>query len=246
LKDPNDNFSLTEKAVIIGLLTGYFIHNLFVFDQLISYLYFFSILGYIHTLSAKEVTVHKKIKEIVVISLAPVIIIVTIFTMYFVNWNAYSANRYLLKALIPYRTASGEINIDKNLKYYDKALSYNSLGQQEIREQFTQLGIDLSRLKLDSKTKQKLADLIYKEMEKQIKVDPDNARLEVLTGTFLASAGDYNLALTHLTRASELSPNKQQIIILLGNVLKLEGKIRKLFSCLRLLMSWIKISKNQQ
>ena len=40
-------FSVGEKSVLAGLLAGYFFQNIFVFDNMTSYLLFFSVLCYI-------------------------------------------------------------------------------------------------------------------------------------------------------------------------------------------------------
>ncbi|MBU4480034.1 tetratricopeptide repeat protein, partial [Patescibacteria group bacterium] len=48
--------------------------------------------------------------------------------------------------------------------------------------------------------------------------DPDNARLEFILGASLAGVREFDLALKHLSRASELSPNKEAILIVIGNV----------------------------
>ena len=42
------NFSWGEKSLFLGLLSAYFFHNLFVFDQIGSYILFFSILAFVH------------------------------------------------------------------------------------------------------------------------------------------------------------------------------------------------------
>ncbi|MEK7170638.1 MAG: O-antigen ligase family protein, partial [Patescibacteria group bacterium] len=47
--DGEPAFSFTEKSVLSGLLAGYMVHNFFVFDNLISYILFFSLLAYVHT-----------------------------------------------------------------------------------------------------------------------------------------------------------------------------------------------------
>src|SRR6185436_1080767 len=40
-------FRIEESAILIGLLAGYFFHNLFVFDNVTSYILFATILSYI-------------------------------------------------------------------------------------------------------------------------------------------------------------------------------------------------------
>lgn len=49
---PN-TLSHIEKSVLTGLLAGYFVHNIFVFDNLMSYVLFVVILGFIHTLATE-------------------------------------------------------------------------------------------------------------------------------------------------------------------------------------------------
>ena len=44
----NSRNEFIEKALLTGLLVAYFIHNIFVFDNLISYILFFIVLAYIH------------------------------------------------------------------------------------------------------------------------------------------------------------------------------------------------------
>ncbi|MFA5841411.1 MAG: O-antigen ligase family protein, partial [Candidatus Paceibacterota bacterium] len=60
-------FSLTDKSVLTGLLVGYFFQNLFVFDNLTSYLMFFSVLGFVsvagHMGGGEDIHVHKENKE---------------------------------------------------------------------------------------------------------------------------------------------------------------------------------------
>ncbi len=57
-------WSVTSKSILTGLLAGYFFQNLFVFDNLISYIMFFSVIGYIHSISTKD-NVFKKASEII-------------------------------------------------------------------------------------------------------------------------------------------------------------------------------------
>ena len=51
----NNGMPLSEKAILTGMLAGYFIHNFFVFDNLTSYILFFALLAYI-TVRAKGST----------------------------------------------------------------------------------------------------------------------------------------------------------------------------------------------
>ncbi len=49
-----ETFTVAERAVLLGLLAGYTAHNLLVFDNLISYLFFASIIAMIHMRVSRE------------------------------------------------------------------------------------------------------------------------------------------------------------------------------------------------
>ena len=224
IKDKNNNFTVIEKSIFIGMLTAYFVHNFFVFDHLVSYILFFSILGYIHNLNYNEnkkifsENVNENINRIAI----PVVILATLFVVYSVNTKPILANISLLQSLVPH-----EEGVNKNLEYYEKAISYNSFGNQEIREQLSQMATKSAGVDLDLNIKQTIMIFAEREMLKQIEEDPENARLEVILGTSFASLGIYDEALVHLLRSSELSPKKQSILLLLDNVYRLKGDYEK-------------------
>ena len=222
IKDSNSNFSVTEKSVIVGMLAGYFIHNFFVFDHLISYILFFLILGYLHSLSVIDeresfVVLDDQKKSMITV----VIILLTLFSIHFVNTKGFLINTTLLKALIPQKAE----NIDVSLNYYKKALSYESFGMQEVREQLAQFASRVAKNQnVSLQTRQDLVNLAFAEMNNQIQEDPKSARGEYIFGSFLANTGMVDLSLKHLNKASELSPNKQSILVLIGNIKNVQGK----------------------
>lgn len=213
IKDKNNNFSVTEKAIFIGMLIAYFIHNLFVFDNLISYILFFSLLGYIHSLNVdfdtKESVVDEKINKIAI----PAVVLVAVFSIHFFNTESLLVNVNLIEAL-----KQQEGGVTKNIEYYKQALSYDSPTNQEVCEQLVQFGVKSVSVEIDQNTKQEIFTLAETEMSKQIEKDPENVRLEFMLSTFLANAGLYEDSLKHLERSLELSPTKQSIMIVLANV----------------------------
>ena len=48
-KSQDENLSKNDKAVILGLISAYIFNNLFVFDQISSYILFFTVIAYIHS-----------------------------------------------------------------------------------------------------------------------------------------------------------------------------------------------------
>jgi len=220
IRDKNSHFSLTEKAVLIGLLAGYFVHNFFVFDNLISYILFFSLLAYLHNLNSGRILFNcdKAVGDKKYFVAMPVIVVVMFGSIYFVNTKGFFTAYHLLEALRP----QGNINV--NLENYQKALSYESFGNQEVREQLGQFAIQVASAETTTEIKQGVADFSFSEMLKEIERDPNNARTEVIAGTLLSSFGAYDTAVPHFVRAGELSPKKQSILLMIGTVLQLQGK----------------------
>jgi len=56
LNRENVVYDILEKSVLTGLLTAYFFHNLFIFDNLASYILFFILLAYVHQQSSETQT----------------------------------------------------------------------------------------------------------------------------------------------------------------------------------------------
>lgn len=223
----DSSFSVAEKSLVTGLLAAYFFHNMFVFDNITSYIVFFSVLSYIHFrgVESKSDTpeeIHKIFSHGTVRIVASLIIIVTIFSLYALNGKGILTARGLLSALRPYQEG-----VTKNLEWYEKTLTYNSIGGQEVKEQLLMAASTVGRGDYDIDIKQKFFDLARGEMQKQIDRQPNDARLQVFMGSFLNTFGAHDDSLVYLNKARSLSPNKQAILFELGNSYLLNGKFEK-------------------
>ncbi|MBU3968882.1 O-antigen ligase family protein [Patescibacteria group bacterium] len=209
-----NNFSLPDKAILTGLFVGYFFSNLFVFDNIVSYILFFSILSFIYVFSSsgrkkqdKPINIHNDwLKNTAVV----LVVILTIGSIYFFNVNGILTGKSLINAL------KNRGNLELSLENFNKAFSYGYLGKSEAREQIVQISSSLADVNMDLDMKQKFFDLASSEMTKQIQEDPENARYEVFLGTFFNRYRLYDNATIHFERALELSPNKQSTMFELG------------------------------
>jgi len=106
------HFTVLERSILIGMFVGYFIHNIFVFDNLTSYILFFATLAYLHALGAKSPEkeanqpAHKQKKgeglETGDLLIAGTVIAVLTFGMiYFVNIRNINANVALIDGIRP-------------------------------------------------------------------------------------------------------------------------------------------------
>ena len=202
-------FSVIERGVLLGLLAGYTVHNVFVFDNIVSYIFYGSILAYIHARVAIPCPslVRFKIDTRVIEQVAvPVMSIVLVITVYYVNVPALSAAGDVIQA---FRTNDAE----EILSWFNTAIARDSFGTQEMREQFTQKAQSiLQDPKVSDAVKQKIKNRVEEELLKQIEEKPNDARIEVFISSFYRMTGDLDKAITHLETARALSPRKQLII----------------------------------
>jgi len=217
-----NNLDITERAILTGLLTGYLFQAIFVFDNLISYVVFFTTLAYIHsrlTESGRSVALSDmekatlrplasffKNEEYQNYILIPVIVILTSFGVWWINIPGISANKTLIQAINLIRSGRTE----DSLSAFKKALSYQTMGDSEIREQLLSYTSGLVKdTKVEQKTKGDFLTLTVNEMNKQIALVSNDARHYILMGSLLNNIGRFEQALPYIKKAIELSPQKQ-------------------------------------
>ncbi len=226
-------FTPVGASILTGLLAAYFFQNLFVFDQVISYTLFFSVLAFVHVEAVcrrkkNDVTdvphpkhTHKlpQTASHVVISL---VIIITPFLAYTINMGGYLTNKNLLQAIAPQQGG-----IEKNFEFFKKALAYRSLGTSEVREQLSQFAINQAGGNASQELRREIFLLAQDEMRQQIKSTPNDARPNLFLATLLLAYGQNEEAIKVLEEAREISPRKQTIYYLLANVYLTQGNMVK-------------------
>ena len=219
-KDPS--FNVLERGVLFGLLVGYMLHNAVVFDNIISYIFYGVILAFIHS----RVSTHMKSVEsfrlderLISQFIAPLVVIVALGTVYFVNAPGIGASGDIIDAM----TAP---TVKGRLEEFNSALGRHSFADQEIVEQLAQQAMSIVRNPQVSK-EEKEAIVMRAELEllRLIQEKPGDARLHSFLSSFYRSIGALPQAQEQAAKARELSPNKQAIIleqgiieIQLGNV----------------------------
>ena len=210
-------FDALEKAVGVGVLAGYGVNNLFVFDNLLSYIPFVFLIAFVSSRVVREYPLPTVSFPVSVVQ--SLIIIIGIFVIYSVNVPALNANGALLRGLSP------QFSVEERRAAFAEALSYNSFADQEIREQMVQValrGVQSEGLSDGAKIAL-LADAAV-EMEKQVRVMPESARIHLLYGIMLRMLGNLEQAEEVLERAHTLAPEKQTILFELGVAKDLLGK----------------------
>jgi tetratricopeptide (TPR) repeat protein len=189
-----------------------------VFDNIVSYIYYGTILAFIHArigLSSKKITDWKIDQRIIEQVVTPVVGVALLATLYFVNIPGLRASGDIIDAF-------KQTTPDGMLSAFNVALDRESFGDQEIREQMTRRVQEMVQAKgTTDDQKKRLVESVEKELLKQIEEKPGDARAHVFIASFYRMMGTpeaLDKAVAQLEIARSLSPRKQQIIFEQGLV----------------------------
>lgn len=211
-----------EQAVFIGLFGAYGFHSMFVFDNLISASYLFLIFAFVHGLSRQKLPawmfLSKPLSDKGIAIVAPLVAIVILVGGFMLNGSGLARAETIISALTTTNLETGAPrSIADQLLSFKEALLQGSLGKQETVEQLFQFA---SRVAFSEEAGPEARQDVYaftkSTGEEFLAARPNDARLETFMGTFLAQFGKTEEGIAHLTKALELSPNKQSIMIQLG------------------------------
>ncbi len=226
-------YTAAERSILTGLFFGYFIHNLFIFDSITSYILFGTIMGYL-VWREREVNQAKPMIKLDLISsgsmtfMVVAAIILAGGTVYVLNVPALKQNQALIEAIIPKSDAM------QNLSYFKKAISYGAYGTQEVREQLVKVAMKVATYSnIPNNTKQKYLNTAVNEMMQQEKISPLDAGAPLSIGLVEKIYGDYDHAAVALQKAHELAPSKQTILLDLGLNARARGDTAKALQSLK-------------
>lgn len=247
---PHD-MPVRERAILTGILAGYFVHNIFVFDNLTSYILFFALLAYIvmrtYGESARSKAQGLVTEETMNLIVIPIIFIALIATQYYVNYRPYLVNTSLIRGmsinqLVKTMSSADAIVLSQNS--FVKALSLNTLGSEESREQFLQMGLRLAQIKISPETpeidKQAMGkatnnfiNAVQKDANDYLTRYKEDVRMLSIFGMFYNGTGGATMADKILTMAHNIAPNKQLISFDLIRAYLMEGKYGEAYTLAR-------------
>jgi tetratricopeptide (TPR) repeat protein/O-antigen ligase len=220
-------FKLYESVILIGLFVGYFFHNLFVFDNVSSYILFATMLGYVIWRESEARKTDRVVQKQFIptpglgFSAAGAFILIGALG-WWTNVPAIDQNHVLIQALMD----GGRGNYDKALTDFQTAANINALGTQEVREQLAQAAAQVSGSNLSADLKQKYIQTAVAEMNKQEQMSPLDARFPLFLGLIYQSSGDTADAQKAFDLAHKLSPTKQTILYEMGQNALSRGDIQ--------------------
>ncbi|MEN9552230.1 MAG: hypothetical protein RI935_607 [Candidatus Parcubacteria bacterium] len=217
--------SILEKSIITGALAGYFVHNIFVFDNLTSYILFFALLAYV-TVRTGGVASHGNPimgNDTLKYLAAPIIGIALLVVLYYVNYRPIVVNGLVIDAMsisrymqtMPFADA-----IKRQQSGFEEAIKMNTLGSIEAREQFLQMIPRMAQIQIPESMPQGDRQAAIAAMNglvsagKQDVIDSfeknkEDVRMLSLYGLFLNGVGEGAAAEQVLQEAYKIAPNKQ-------------------------------------
>lgn len=220
-------FTVSDKSILTGMLLAYFFQNLFVFDNLVSYMLFMMLIAYVYAVRTpldSRPILNRVVSEQTAIGIVlPALIIVLCVGGFVVNIKPLWANRALLESVAP--EPDGSSNLANDLASFKRAIAYNTFATTEAREH---LGLFAQRVSMDQNVPNDVRQSVYnyatEQLEQQImETKTPDARHELFVGALHSRYGIFDKAKEHLERALELSPNKQSIMYEYGMMYLAQG-----------------------
>ncbi len=198
-------FSVPEQAVLLGLLAAYLIHNIVVFDNIISYIFYGVLLALIHSrvgTPMPQVQTFTMSDRMIGQFAAPIVIIIAGFTVYFINVPSMQAAGDIIDAMTN-NTARGR------LEEFHSALGRGSFADQEIIEQLAQQAMQIARTpQAPENERQMIVQRAELELLRLADTKPGDARIHNFLASFYRSIGAIEKAREQSVIALSLSPNK--------------------------------------
>ncbi len=216
IRQPDTSLTVIERGILVGLIVGYVTHNLVVFDNIVSYIFFGTVIALIHSKIGTPMpkVMAYKIPSVVVTQIVlPVMVVAGAAVVYFVN--------------IPSMQAAGDVivafqgkTLEARYAGFDTALANHSFARQEIVEQFAQQAMSVAQATegVDPATKEKFMTRAESELLQMVKDKPGDARLHVFLASYYRSTGSLDKAKEQMAMARTLSPQKQAIILQQGAI----------------------------
>jgi len=230
-----NKLSVPEQAILAGLIAAFAFNNLFVFDNLISAIFFWLLLAFAHSLVAREVPKRlvftRPMSEHGLAIWAPVVGVVVLGAGWWFNAPGITRAQTLIHALAATSTTGQSNPVETALAKFKEALgpegwpAGNQIGIQETVEQMAQMSSSLNASSPSAAGVAQLNEATGNALQALLAQRQHDARLELFFGTFLTSLGQRQAAIDALKAAVADSPKKQQILFQLGVVQLNSGDI---------------------
>lgn len=202
-------------ALLLGLLAAYLCHNFFVFDNLVSYILFYSLLAYLAVIKTSPTSPRwggqKALSSGLNSALVGLVVLVLVVSLYQLNLKPILASQNLIQAMI--KTSPAE-----RLADYQKAFNLNTFASHEALEQYLNSANQMLDPNVSITVREAYSRLAVEQIGYQSASAGPDARFALVIGSFFSNVGRYDDALVYLNKAKQYSPTKQAVYFQLASV----------------------------
>lgn len=231
----SDSLSKTEKAVLLAFFGSYFAHNFFVFDQVVSYIYFILMLAFVHSMSFGNVESQNSRKESLTgkeTALVALSVLLLVMSVYNLNIKNINLNKTFIESIkITTVNADGtrsfnhEEGPSENFALVKSLIDMESTVRKDVLQRIPVIVSELKQINnLDSAIVNDFMDLMAAETDKEIAKEYSDSVIVHATGVMFAQNGDFENAEKYLLEAIKIAPEKQIIRMTLIKVYILSHK----------------------
>lgn len=224
-----NNLSASEGLILGGLFLSYFLQNLFVFDNLNTYLLFFAFLAYSEFTPVNSTNREfPSVPRLNAYYIGVPLVVVVFISAYFLHLKPIFEGKTLLQALRIYQAGDSMENL---IGSFEKALAYDTFGDTEVREQMGNAARNIisdERYSFDDR--KRFVALVLKETRSLIEGPAVDVKHVLYYGGLLNRAPEFDPAyLTEakpvLERAIKLSPSRQISYFELAHIYLVNGQL---------------------
>ncbi len=209
-------FNSWQQGILLAFLAGYFFHNLFIFDNIVSYSLFIGLLAFIHVkVTEKEQTnlilttdVSGKNPDLGLIALLATLFLLIPSLYLFVFSPTLAASNVSLAL-----KQEAEGDFAGSLQSFDRVFSYSLLGRRQTEEQLLSMAAKvLASNSVSEEVKNGFVDLVNKEVVPSLNAHTNLVKGRLIYVDYLLRLGKRDEAIRELEELKTLSPKRQLII----------------------------------
>jgi O-antigen ligase/Flp pilus assembly protein TadD len=206
-----------ERSVLVALLAGYLVHNLFVFDNLVSYMGYAAMASLAIALGPGREVRRAHINADVAALAAAAALVALPIVAYLVNAAPMRAATKVIDAIrVAAVTESGERvpahpdGVAGNRRLFEEAIAEGSFGSPEVAVQFMQAAATVAALSgVSDADRASFVEAADAALAAAVEARPSESYYAYVLGTYRLRAGNPQGAVSALERAAALAPEKQ-------------------------------------
>lgn len=216
-------FTALQGSLFVGLLAAYFIHNFFVFDNVVSYLLFFGVLGWLHHSYADVRRGGEPLiaGDMARKAVATLVALAMLFSLYAYNVKPIKAAGAVLDALQSMAVPQlGSENISNTRTNFERAIGMGTFMSTEAREQLVTKGTDVSQARLaGAEARRGYLDYAKAQGEEHLEQFPKDRRMRTFLASLYIQTGEFNEGEEHARVLVEVAPTRPLFWLILGEAL---------------------------